>query len=290
MLDEQVIHQIATNPPMSLLELYTRFCGAHVYGFGDHTDLLKQYITTEPTENDLYVSIAAQYVKFTLATAYVCPPGETSYVPKLAICAREYGALAFTLAQDLETIVLDKKLGVHLAEAMGYTDYVLITPAIKNVHWNSAVAELRVIPLVLPSATVYEEGRYNFCRASDNDEALATVYANPAGHMSAILSQTMNINPPAWFSHGLKWSSLALNTYLTDDQCWATLNDAINALQQQTIDTLVSTISGLAGRVDQGDAAAAALVEAVGSLAVFGNTVKDVATRYNAVKQYIPRP
>lgn len=300
MLNFEVLQGIVDSPPATVLELYSRLCEAHSYTYGDVTrvgTVYHQSVANPTTDVFVQVSKPSADTDAILATIFVGKTVDevTTYDSRLGIFLRASGDAQATL---LATQILGKALGQHIAEAMGYDDYIVIR-ALSNtvVGIEGTAGSAWIMPLVLPPGISFHSAdplHYVEAGWSQNVDILNTlVLKNNSARMSAnVNTRGNNIKPSAWFyiSNSYDGAVLPLNVYITDDQCWATVNDKINAMQQAKIGSMDGDIAQVGGNVETLTLAFAGVADLVGTLSVFGNSVKEVTTKYNNVTQYIPRP
>lgn len=311
MINLTILQSIVADPPQSVLELYARLCAAHSFTFGDVTRIGKAYASSmaQAPADSVFIDVqrygATEANDAFLATCFV---GETvegvdSYSAKLGIYIR--GAYAGANVSTLKTEILGKRLGTHLANAMGYDDYVLIRPCKPSIiDIDGATGYKWVMPLILPPGVVYEQadpGYYiDAANGQENPPIFGAMVANNASDScSGITVKGATVRPPAWFytTENYTAATLPMTVYITDDQCWATVNDAINVMQQAeltgieaNVDDLQSHYQTIDGDISTLKSGFSAVTALVADLSVFGNSVRQVTERYNAITQYIPRP
>lgn len=303
MLNLSVLQGIVSDPPADKLALYAKLCEAHTFTFGDSTVIGSAHDPNDlDAPNNVYVVRHINDADAITATCHVgkTVDGVTTYHPRLGLYTRTH-QVASSFEAALETTVLGKSLGAHLCDAMGYDDYIIVDSGIRAiVTIEGQQGNLWVMPLVLPPAIEFISGSTHRVEGNsqNNLEILGTtVYASAAARLETAISVDASnpdakINPPAWFyiTSGYTAACVPLPVYITDDQCWATVNDRINELQQEMLTDLAGTDTALTTDVASLVEGYSTIVSLVGSLTVFGNTVKEVTDRYHTVTQYIPRP
>jgi hypothetical protein len=173
-----------------------------------------------------------------------------------------------------------------IADAFGYHDAILITGPVGDARVYAASAgenDYRQSAVIPTYSTLYvsDVNWRTVDKAAKPD--IATVIGSP------FPGEDLTIRNPVMLwtaSNGVRFST-PIEHFYTDLENVATINTKCDTILGQRVKDVKSSIDG---QIETLTTAFGSVAELIGTLSVFGNTVKDVTNKYNTISQYIPRP
>jgi len=240
-----------------------------VYTYGDRVEDAGYVFDTIPAEG------AERTGWMYVGACMLCTrPDATMLVTEYA--SGKMGIIPFTQSER-NFVEAHGDLMQDIAQLLGYTDYVVYS-YVQVSEGEEARLAVGVKKFSYPNNTSIT---YNHAEASN----LRFIYI-PEGQPKAMFTtvNTPNIGNvvapngvTGWVSNNV---TVPLEYYLTD----------IQNVQDAARSAVASNKALADGQVETLTTALANVASLLGGLSVFGNTVKDVADRYNSITQYIPRP
>lgn len=244
-----------------------------VYTYGDRRDKCGYDIATIPAGGDPEPGVTA------MCDVVICVrPDATMFITDYAT-----GKLGVVpLSNDEATFVAaNASLMSDIADLMGYDDYVVYT-----LQKPAAGEQSRILWFVVSRDWEHQTDSVVIKRYTDAAEDTDRGIFTAPGAIKALFT-LMNTPGMGDFNtpNGIVlWTAAQIRVpveyYDTDFQ----------NVQDVARQAVLLNMAEANGKFDTTTAALAASVELIGTLSVFGNTVKDVTARYNNISQYIPRP
>lgn len=242
-----------------------------VYTYGDRFTREGADIATVPGEGESDTGVVQ-----TGRTAVFAKPDATMLITDYATA--HMGVVPFSTAES-QFVAENSDLMADIATLLGYTDYVVYQYT--AVHAGS---RMRFI--------WFEVGR-DFTSSTDLTN-IRKVFSENSSHgmwtaPGADLQMYKEIAMPDMASMLAPNAIVIWDTYRARVPFEYYITDMQN-VQDAARQAVAQNAKAVQQQIEVITTAFGSMADLVGNLSVFGNTVKDVANRYNNVSQYIPRP